>query len=73
MIRTRMDREERAKQFIPFSPLKGYEEALREKEKTVVPRIWGIRPPRSGRNTQAKAVRGETAGNKAVYRIQDGR
>ncbi len=30
-----MSREERAKQFMPFAALKGYEEALREKEKEV--------------------------------------
>lgn len=55
MIRTGMNREERAKQFIPFSPLKGYEEALREKERTIVPRIWSIRPLGSRRNVQSKA------------------
>lgn len=33
-----MDREQRAKQFLPFSALKGYEEALREREKIRVPR-----------------------------------
>lgn len=37
--RTRMTREERAKQFMPFSALKGYEEALRQKEKIIVPRM----------------------------------
>lgn len=31
--------ENRAKQFIPFSALKGYEDALRAKEKVVVPKI----------------------------------
>ena len=31
--------ENRAKQFVPFAALKGYEEALREKEKIVVPKI----------------------------------
>ena len=39
MVRTKMERTERAKQFMPFSPLKGYEEALREKERAIVPRI----------------------------------
>ena len=34
-----MDREQRAKQFLPFSALKGYEEALREREK-----VWLSRP-----------------------------
>lgn len=34
-----MSREDRAKQFMPFAALKGYEEALREKEKIVVPRM----------------------------------
>lgn len=38
-IRGKMSREERAKQFMPFAALKGYENALREKEKIVVPRI----------------------------------
>ncbi len=33
-----MSREERAKQFMPFSALKGYDEALRQKEKIPVPR-----------------------------------
>ncbi|NLJ89553.1 MAG: YolD-like family protein [Clostridiales bacterium] len=31
-----MSRQERAKQFMPFAALKGYEEALRKKEKIVV-------------------------------------
>lgn len=35
----KMTREERAKQFMPFAALKGYEDALRAKEKIVVPRI----------------------------------
>ena len=30
-----MSREERAKQFMPFSALKGYHEALRKKEQEV--------------------------------------
>lgn len=33
-----MSREERAKQFMPFAALKGYEEALREKEREVAER-----------------------------------
>lgn len=36
--RPKMSRAERAKQFMPFAALKGYPEALREKEKIVVPR-----------------------------------
>ena len=36
--RPNMSREERAKQCMPFAALKGYEEALKEKEKIVVPR-----------------------------------
>lgn len=35
----KMSREERAKQFMPFAALKGYELALREKEKIVVPKM----------------------------------
>lgn len=35
----KMSREERAKQFMPFSALKGLDEALIEKEKIVVPKI----------------------------------
>lgn len=31
-----MDKSERAKQFMPFAALKGYDEALRAKEKVVV-------------------------------------
>ena len=34
-----MDRAERAKQFMPFDALKGLREALREKEKIIVPKI----------------------------------
>lgn len=34
-----MERTERAKQFMPFAALKGYEEALREKEKVIVPKV----------------------------------
>ena len=30
-----MDRKERAKQFIPFSPLRGFEELLRAKEREI--------------------------------------
>lgn len=37
--RPKMSREDRAKQFMPFAALKGYPEALRKKEKIVVPRI----------------------------------
>ena len=38
-VRGRMPTEERAKQFMPFAALKGYPEALRKKEKIVVPKI----------------------------------
>lgn len=38
-VRAKMSREERAKQFMPFAALKGYEDALREKEKVVVEKI----------------------------------
>lgn len=34
-----MKQEERAKQFMPFAALKGFQEALREKEKIVVEKI----------------------------------
>lgn len=34
-----MSREDRAKQFMPFAALKGYEEALREKEKVIVTKV----------------------------------
>lgn len=37
----RMDRSERAKQFMPFKSLKGYEEALRAKEAEVEARAKG--------------------------------
>ncbi len=37
--RNKMSPAERAKQFMPFAALKGYEEALREKEKIVVDKI----------------------------------
>lgn len=35
----RMDRAERAKQFMPFDALKGFRDALREKEKIIVPKV----------------------------------
>ncbi len=35
-MKTKMSNERRAKQFIPFSALKGYEEALRAMERIVV-------------------------------------
>lgn len=35
-MRTKMSNERRAKQFIPFAALKGYEEALRAMEKIVI-------------------------------------
>ena len=34
-----MSREERAKQFMPFAALKGYPDALRKKEKVIVPKM----------------------------------
>ena len=37
--RPKMDQADRAKQFMPFAALKGYEEALAQKEKIVVPKI----------------------------------
>lgn len=33
--RAKMDREQRAKQFMPFAALKGYEKALRQKEERI--------------------------------------
>lgn len=39
MVRPKMSRENRAKQFMPFAALKGYEAALREKEKIIVEKI----------------------------------
>ena len=38
-LRQPMSRENRAKQFMPFAALKGFEEALQEKEKIVVDKI----------------------------------
>lgn len=37
-IRPKMDRADRAKQFMPFDALKGFQEALREKERVHVPK-----------------------------------
>ena len=37
-MNSKMSREERAKQFMPFAALKGYPEALKKKEKIVVPK-----------------------------------
>lgn len=39
MSRVKMSQADRAKQFMPFAALKGYEEALRAKEKVVVPKM----------------------------------
>ncbi len=36
-MRSRMDRQDRAKQFMPFAALKGHPEALREEETPYVP------------------------------------
>lgn len=36
--RPKMSRKDRAKQFMPFAALKGYPEALRQREKVVVPK-----------------------------------
>lgn len=38
MVRHKMSREERAKQFMPFAALKGHMEALQRREKIVVER-----------------------------------
>ncbi len=38
-VRPKMSRQDRAKQFMPFAALKGYEEELKKREKIVVPRI----------------------------------
>lgn len=37
-VRSKMDRADRAKQFMPFAALKGYEEAIREREHIVIER-----------------------------------
>ena len=39
MNRVKMDRADRAKQFMPFDALRGLKEALREKERNIVPKI----------------------------------
>lgn len=38
-MRYKMDRQQRAKQFAPFDALKGFNEAIRAKEKIVVPKV----------------------------------
>ena len=38
-MRSKMDPANRAKQFMPFAALKGYEEALRRKEKILVEKV----------------------------------
>ena len=48
--RPRMPRAQRAKIFIPFDPLKGYQEALREKEREAETRVGG-RPPSDSMRT----------------------
>lgn len=37
--RPKMDRSDRAKQFMPFDAVKGLQEALREKERIIVPKV----------------------------------
>lgn len=38
-MRPKMTQSDRAKQFMPFTALRGYEDALRKKEKIRVPRV----------------------------------
>ena len=38
MVRTKMAQSDRAKQFMPFAALKGYTEALQEKERIFAPK-----------------------------------
>lgn len=38
-MRSKMSPQDRAKQFMPFAAVKGHTDALRQKEKRVVPRI----------------------------------
>lgn len=38
-VRAKMSQADRAKQFMPFAALKGYDVALRAKEKVVVPKV----------------------------------
>ena len=47
-MRQKMDRALRAKQFMPFAALKGYEAALRQKERVVCP------PVQLGEDAQAE-------------------
>ena len=37
--RVKMDIANRAKQFVPFAALKGFEEAIKEKEKVIVSKV----------------------------------
>lgn len=50
-MRQKMDRALRAKQFMPFAALKGYESALRQKERVVHP------PVQLGEDAQAELDR----------------
>lgn len=49
--RPKMDRAERAKQFMPFAALKGYEEALRKKEREAFLSENQFSLPRNSRNS----------------------
>lgn len=55
--RTKMSREERAKQFMPFAALKGYPEALRKVEKIVVPKVELSEEYQEALNRKLKQVR----------------
>lgn len=53
-IHTPMDRANRAKQFMPFDALKGFREALAEKEKSIVLEIEFENYKYTGKNDMNK-------------------
>ncbi|MDO5425456.1 MAG: YolD-like family protein [Eubacteriales bacterium] len=55
--RPKMSRGERAKQFMPFAALKGYQEALRQRERVVVPRMELSEEYREGLDRKLRQVR----------------
>lgn len=68
-MRAKMPRSERAKQFMPFAALKGYEDALRKKEKMVVDKIILGEDAQASLNRKLSAV-GKNDMVTAIYYVE---
>ena len=63
--RTKMSRMNRAKQFMPFDALKGFREALREKEEVFAP---PEERKKQGEERRGEGIDSETFGNDRDWR-----